>query len=56
MFHKTTITGVNDDEPKYLLYLLELDFCLPRSFYTHREWAKYVTERMRLLSLIRDTG
>lgn len=42
------------DNPERLLEELEFEYCLPKWFWTDREWVRYTIERSKLVRLIRD--
>lgn len=42
------------DNPERLLAELEFEYCLPKWFWTDREWVRYTIERSKLVRLIRD--
>ena len=44
------------DSPERLLAELEFEYCLPKWFWTDREWVRYTIERSKLVRLIRDWG
>lgn len=43
-----------EEDPEVMLAELEYEYCLPKWFWTNREWAKYSYERIRLLNLIKS--
>lgn len=45
---------VFEDNPERLLDELEFEYCLPKWFWTSREWTRYTIERSRLRKLIRE--
>ena len=45
----------DETDPEVLLEELELEYCLPKWFWTLREWTKYNNERCRLKILIKDS-
>lgn len=55
MFHKTSTDWVYDC-PKEELDTLELEYGLPRWFYTSGEWAKYGRIRLKLVEEVRVLG
>ena len=45
----------DETDPEVLLEELEFEYCLPKWFWTLREWTKYNNERCRLKILIKDS-
>lgn len=43
-----------EEDPEVMLAELEYEYCLPKWFWTHNEWAKYSYERIRLQNLIKS--
>lgn len=50
------IISYNDieEDPELMLEELEFEYCLPRWFWTNKEWAKYSYERIKVLSLKKE--
>lgn len=45
----------NETDPDVLLEELEFEYCLPKWFWTLREWTKYNNEKCRLRNLIKES-
>ena len=45
----------NETDAVVLLEELEVEYCLPKWFWTLREWTKYNNEKCRLRNLIKDS-
>ena len=43
-----------EEDPEVMLAELEFKYCLPKWFWTNREWTKYSYERIRLQNLIKS--
>lgn len=43
-----------EEDPEVMLAELEFEYCLPKWFWTNREWTKYSYERIRLQNLIKS--
>lgn len=45
----------DETDAAVLLEELEFEYCLPKWFWTLREWTKYNNEKCRLRNLIKDS-
>lgn len=54
-YWKVRSTVGNETDAVVLLEELEFEYCLPKWFWTLREWTKYNNEKCRLRNLIKES-
>lgn len=52
---KVSFSGVEHEvNPMFELEELEFEYCLPKDFWTNREWRKYTMLRIEILEKIKE--